>query len=52
MSTPEPAPGDLQRVVDDVEQALHADPALAADVRAVLRQLGAQPFDVVGDPNA
>lgn len=46
MTPDEPAPGDLQRSLDEVEQALRADPAALADLRAVLRHLASTPFDV------
>ena len=44
------APGDLQRALDDAARAVEADPALAEDLRMVLRHLGSQPFDVACYP--
>jgi len=43
-----PAPGDLQRVVDDLEAQLLADPESLAAWRSVFAQLSAEPFDPTG----
>lgn len=45
---PETAPGDLQRVVDDLESQLRSDPELLATWRGVFRQLTSEPFDPTG----
>ena len=43
-----PAPGDLQRVVDDLESQLLADPESLAAWRSVFAQLSSEPFDPTG----
>ncbi|MCX6395023.1 MAG: hypothetical protein NTV23_00880 [Propionibacteriales bacterium] len=44
----DPAPGDLQRVVDDLEATLLADPESLAAWRSVFAQLASEPFDPTG----
>ncbi|MCZ4500390.1 MAG: hypothetical protein JWQ74_2945 [Marmoricola sp.] len=43
-----PTPGDLQRVVDDLEAQLRADPESLEGWRSVFAQISAEPFDPTG----
>lgn len=45
-----PAPGDLQRVVDELETSFRNDPELIEGLREVFRSLNAAPFDPTGSP--
>jgi len=43
-----PVPGDLQKVVNDLEQQLLADPESLTAWREVFAQIAAEPFDPTG----